>query len=378
MKLKLFEVVTDKDKIDIDAIKIMMDNKDSIRDYAYICHDKDETRPHYHIAVRMKDTCDTKNVAIWFNIGENFIGKVKGRWSDMLKYLIHENVPEKNQYLEENVISNFDWTKEKNKINGDKRKEEIVNSIVDGTIRAYNYFDVITPMENDKYKMSIRSAFDYRTDKIKGVSRKMDVIFITGKSGVGKSTYAKQIAETKNYSIFVSSGSNDILDDYKGQDCIILDDLRASALGLADLLKMLDNHTASTVKSRYKNKVLECKLMIITTTQNIDTFFKNVFADEIETSTQLKRRCETHIRMESDYIYSKMWQRLSECYSKEFKMPNVVAMKFENKDKTEAEIMSKLSELLGGLKVIVDDIKDNPGEYEQLKISNDYNPFNKK
>lgn len=39
---------------------------------------------------------------------------------------------------------------------------------------------------------------------------------------------------------------------------IILVDLRPSCMGLSDLLKMLDNNTSSTVKSRYKNKVLEC------------------------------------------------------------------------------------------------------------------------
>ena len=45
---------------------------------------------------------------------------------------------------------------------------------------------------------------------------------------------------------------------------LILDDLRPSCIGLSDLLKMLDNHTSSSVKSRYYNKVLECKLIIIT------------------------------------------------------------------------------------------------------------------
>ena len=96
----------------------------------------------------------------------------------------------------------------------------------------------------------------------------MNCIFITGASGTGKSTYAKQIASENNLSVYISSGSNDVLDDYQGQDCIILDDLRPSCMGLSDLLKMLDNNTASTVKSRYKNKVLECKMIIITTTRH--------------------------------------------------------------------------------------------------------------
>ena len=129
------------------------------------------------------------------------------------------------------------------------------------------YHENITIEEYDKYKKSIDNAFKYRTDIMKGVKRNMECVYITGKS-----TYAKMMCEDKGYSVFVSSGSNDVLDGYTGQDCIILDDLRPSCMGLSDLLKMLDNNTASTVKSRYKNKVLECKLIIVTSVLKIDEF----------------------------------------------------------------------------------------------------------
>lgn len=58
---------------------------------------------------------------------------------DMLKYLTHENRPEKYQYPESEVVSNYNWIKEKEKVkskaNDDKRKEEIINLIVSGEIR---------------------------------------------------------------------------------------------------------------------------------------------------------------------------------------------------------------------------------------------------
>ena len=34
------------------------------------------------------------------------------------------------------------------------------------------------------------------------------------------------LAEKKGYSFYLSSSDNDILDGYKGEDCLILDDLR--------------------------------------------------------------------------------------------------------------------------------------------------------
>ncbi|MFT2804469.1 tRNA methyl transferase PRC-barrel domain-containing protein, partial [Candidatus Phytoplasma asteris] len=82
------------------------------------------------------------------------------------------------------------------------------------------------------------------TNTLKGIERNMECVFITGMSGSGKTTLAKKIAKDKNYQTYISSGSNDVLDDYQGQECIILDDLRSNCLGLTDLLKMLDNNTS--------------------------------------------------------------------------------------------------------------------------------------
>lgn len=150
----------------------------------------------------------------------------------------------------------------------------------------------------------------------------MECYFITGKSGTGKTTYAKQLAKEMGYSVYISSGSNDVLDSYQGQDCIILDDLRPSCMGLSDLLKMLDNNTSSTVKSRYKNKVLECKLIIITTTLDIDTFFSNVFKDQEESCVQLKRRCGYHLTVTMEDIFIKKWLKGANEYSKAVRIPN--------------------------------------------------------
>lgn len=354
MKLKLCEIVQQLEYIDLDFVKKVLDERDSIKDYAYIIHDKDKDdegelkAPHVHIAIRLKDSYDTKYISEWFNVKENYVCKVKGRWADMLKYLIHENAKDKFQYDKEEVVSNFDWQNEKEKSSKkDLRRLEICNFIVSGIIREYNYFKYISIEEYDKYKKSIDNAFKYRADLIKGVQRDMKCVFITGDSGTGKTTYAKQIANDNKYSIYISSSSNDVLDDYKGQDCIILDDLRPSSMGLSDLLKMLDNHTASTVKSRYRNKVLECKMIIITTTLTIDKFFNNVFSEERETIVQLKRRCSLHARVTMDYIYLSLWQEKSRCYGKEFKQVNPLSLQNRVKDLDENEQMNAILGILG-------------------------------
>ncbi len=76
----------------------------------------------------------------------------------------------------------------------------------------------------------------------------------------------KKTAKDKNYQTYISSGSNDVWEDF-----------RSNCLGLSDLLKMLDNNASTSVKSHYKNKVLECKLIIITTVKSIDDFLLRIF-----------------------------------------------------------------------------------------------------
>lgn len=368
MRSRSCEIVqyTEYLKMDYTQIVRVLESKSMVKDYAFILHDKDkDTKPHYHIAIRFNNAVEYSNVAKWFDIKEQYVGKVKGKWQDILKYLIHENAPEKYQYEEKEVISNFDFAKAK--VSGEGRREEIINKIVSGEIREYNYYEHISIVEYDKYRKSIDNAFKYRIDMIKGVGRNMECVFITGDSGTGKTTYAKKIASEKGYSVFVSSGSNDPLDDYKGQDCIILDDLRPSCMGLSDLLKMLDNHTASTVKSRYKNKVLECKMIIITTTLDIDNFFNNVFSEEKETVIQLKRRCNVMLNFEMEYIHNYIWQNKSREYVYVGKLPNPVTLERNIEDMSKEAQLNKLAEILGLSKDMIETIRDN--DFEEVKDS---------
>ena len=117
------EIVTDKDKLSVDIQATCMKYK-TIKQWAYILHDKDDTRPHYHIYLNFgTSSCDTSLVAKWFNLPENFIEKVKGRKVDVLLYLTHGNDTQKNkhQYSPSEVVANFDFGSEieQSKIIGD-------------------------------------------------------------------------------------------------------------------------------------------------------------------------------------------------------------------------------------------------------------------
>lgn len=372
MKVKLCEIVQQVEYMDFFKLDTVFNARKAIRDWAMIVHDKDEgVKPHVHVSIRLNDSYDTKYIAEWFGVPEQCVNKVKGRWSDMLKYLTHANAPDKHQYSDEEVVSNFNWKADRDK-GGDNKLAEITNGIVDGNIREYNYFEHITHDEYIKYNRQIKLAYEYRADKLKGANREMECIFITGSSGTGKTTYAKDIAEGKDYSLFVSSGSNDVLDGYKGEDCIILDDLRPSSMGLSDLLKMLDNNTSSTVKSRYKNKVLECKLIIITTVLPLEEFYKGVFESEHEPIKQFKRRCKTHCVIDRDYIHIRLYDVSKGDYGKVYTIANPCKLKYAQEPMSDGEALQFLEELLGGTLELV---KDERVKFEQAKIEDDKMPF---
>lgn len=360
MKLKICELVINSDKINKTKIENILElKKKAIQNYAYILHDKDIyqnekeatlngknigdlKKPHWHIYLRFNYAHDTKHISQWFNTQDNFVSKIKGRFSDALMYMIHANRSDKHQYDEKAVVSNFDWKSEAQqdiflrKYKIDSRLKEILSKIQSGEIKEYNITNHISIIENNIYSSAIEKAFKYRNNTLKGMDRQMECVFITGLSGSGKTTLAKKIAKNKKYQTYISSGSNDVLDDYRGEECIILDDLRSNCLGLSDLLKMLDNNTSSSVKSRYKNKVLECKLIIITTVKSIDDFFEDIFKKD-ESIIQLKRRCKLHIKIDSKYIYSSIWNPLEMKYDLIDKKPNNLLNEFQLKTLSKKE-----------------------------------------
>lgn len=324
---KLFEVMLYPDSYDLDLLPVLLEQLPGVRDYAYCVHDRDEgKKAHCHVMLRMKDTRNSDRVASWFQANPSQIEKCKGRWADMLAYLTHANAPDKFQYEPECVHSNFDWLTESKKAGnkGNARLNELLEGIGAGEIRRFNVFKYMTVQEYAKYKARLNIGFEYREKKMKGVNREMQGFYVYGDSSTGKTTWAKLYAEMHGYSVFVSSGSNDILDGYEGQDCIILDDLRPSSLGLSDLLKMLDPHTSSTVNSRYYNKTLECKVIIITTTLPMENFFRQVFENEAEPLKQLERRCQRVLYMTREKMFLKIYDPKLERYIHSDPAPNTV------------------------------------------------------
>lgn len=293
-------------------------HEDAIDAWAYIVHDSDvredgtEKPPHIHLDMRLNQPLKTSTIAGYFGVPPQYVERIKQKkkvgnrlYADIggaLAYLTHRNAPEKHQYSDEQVVAKagFDWVavRTKSELSQAEFKsfQKTLEDIRSGKVRRYNLFDTITMEQYIEHKPDFERAFEYREGQLKNdYNRKLDVIFITGPSGSGKTTLAKQICEKSGCSYCLSGSNRDPMQDYAGQDALILDEVRPGVFTLSDLLKLLDNNSASSAGARYRDKWLETSLVIITTVLSIEDFFCGVRESGRESIVQLKRRCKIMI-----------------------------------------------------------------------------------
>lgn len=309
MQLRHCEIVTNVDMLKVDLQETFM-KYSTIKKWAYIIHDKDDTRPHYHIYLNFgKSSADTKMIAKWFNLGyvdkdgneqtgEQFISKIKGRGADVLLYLTHENESQKYKHIydRKEVHANFDF------------ESEIATAKIIGDFEHYSYAQMVAYVdtlpidEKTAVFTKLRKLWELHCQCLSlKFDRKIDVIFICGKSESGKTYYAKKLCDQLGYDYCITSSSNDPLQDYMGQNALIFDDLRFATFDFVDLLKLLDNDTSTSMKSRYNNKIFNGKLIIITSSIPLKYWYPDVRSSGIEDITQLYRRIGCYVEMTYEY-----------------------------------------------------------------------------
>ena len=307
---ELYSFVVSHFDVDNDQIAVML-------------HDKDLGSEHYHIALHLKNAMNINAVAKRLNIAPNFVEKWDNRVDNLWAYLLHLTDNAKNEkynysdyiddlnHLKTNINLDIfrkyiDFTpKTKSKSN---KADAIQLKILSGEITER---DLLMPEMLPYYFENMakcQKALQLRQKSLRINPPKCSCIYISGRSGLGKTTLANKIAkELYGNSIVIASSSNDPLQDYTDEKCFIIDDFRAKNYDFNFMLGLLDpNYRSRTHQSRYYNKVLACEMILITSVDDIDTTINHYADITDEDMRQLRRRIQTIYALNADSTFKNL------------------------------------------------------------------------
>ncbi len=340
-----------------------LNNEPNIKYWAFAVHDQDVNKdgeavePHVHIVLELLEGRQFSTIGNYVGVKAQYVSNIKQkvlrgkRWmvdiGGALSYLTHANAPGKHQYPDEIVVAkeNYDWKEIRRKSEAEMAAQKTFNNIMklisEGSIRGYNIFDIVPPAQYVEHKVEFERALEHYEGKLKtNNDRNMEVIYIYGEAGSGKTEYAKAICEEYGYSYCLSGSNRDPVQEYKGQDCLIIDDARPSSYQLQEWLKLLDNNTSSAVGARYKDRWITADMIILTTVLSIEKFYNEFFTPN-EPIEQLKRRCGTMIEMTKDKIKVHKYNPDTKDYDFIVETDNPMKEKFEHKSKEISEAKFK-------------------------------------
>lgn len=301
IKDRKIEIVGYPENIDPEKIARYIDVNYKSYSYAFCMHTSDikpdgtQKPVHYHFIIWNDRQISIDRMLKDLDIPERWTQKVRNK-KNAIRYLIHLDQPEKYQYNRNEIQTNdIRFVNEcldeiSYKDNGyiidekfdksyNQQHSEIFNLQIDQT-KKMKLFELLDKFFNH-YCIETNTS---------GAHRNMEIYYIQGETGSGKTTFAKQMCEKLGYDYCVSSSSNDPLQDYRGQKALILDDFRTDNMKFSDLLKLTDPYTNSSVKSRYSNKyMVGCKVIFITSIIPLDKIYVDVAQYE-DTKKQFYRR----------------------------------------------------------------------------------------
>lgn len=188
-----------------------------------------------------------------------------------------------------------DWLKGRAYIKAEAAKVELEwfrEEVLQGRITKQQimltdgYYDIYS--RNQRVIDEALSAYGERrayraADKLRNGEFSTQVVYVHGPAGIGKTRFARQLVEEaltraaaqgENWALYRAATANP-LDDWQGEEIVLLDDLRASAMDANDWLLLLDPYNASPARARYRNKAeVAPRMIVITATiEPVEFFF---------------------------------------------------------------------------------------------------------
>lgn len=296
--------------------------------YAGILHDKDEGKAeHIHLFIHFRNAREVKSVAKKFNIAPERLQIWDESIENAYAYLTHRTRKAQNdfQYAPNEVIASFDYGdwlgqyEAKQKCSKPSANSNQINFLLDclyvGAITREEVEKRLTGSEYAKSHKKIEDVWAKRLQNIaeermkqrKAEGQQVEVIWIYGEAGTGKTRFAKKQAAKRNTPYYITGSSRDPFQRYNGEDVIIYDEARPSDIHFSDLLKLLDPYGEDvSAPSRYYDKAICAAVYFITSPYSPLEFYKEIMGEDWETQKdgfdQLLRRLSLVLHMTKENI----------------------------------------------------------------------------
>lgn len=147
----------------------------------------------------------------------------------------------------------------------------------------------------------------YMAERYADEFRDIDVTYLFGKTGVGKT---KSITDKYGYkNVYRATNYAHPFDTYKGQDIIIFEEFRSS-LPISDMLNYLDGHPV-LLPCRYADKQACYTKVFVVTNIPLEQQYPNVQIEQPETWNALLRRINRTIEMHPPLPEGEDWASLT-------------------------------------------------------------------
>ena len=168
--------------------------------------------------------------------------------------------------------------------------EQIMQMVRDGKSNAEILDECPTAYSKLNYIEQARQTL--LAERYKNEFRKMEVTYIWGETGVGKT---RTVMETYGYpNVYRVTDYAHPFDSYKGQDVVVFEEFRSS-LPIADMLIYLDGYPTE-LPCRYANKTACFTKVFLISNIALDKQFPNVQTENPETWAAYRRRIH-HVQL---------------------------------------------------------------------------------